>query len=354
MDLGTVSGVGLTSANFNTTIAAAPTFEFWTATGARQTVAGDTDLSVGNVKSGIAIYGVTGDYPSATYRLANNTGTDDLTTFITQLTTDGAFEYFDSTGARYTGSGDSDLVAAKIKSGEALENLSITGTWGPAPTNWDVRVGVVVNGVTGALKTNCRNTVNSGNYNWDGLVTNLPTTASTTGTTLDYWDTIDDGISFPSGNVWSADTLCDSSVWSDVTTINGGTSYTSCGTSSTCIYKDQLSGLKVTGVLGITGNVTDTVTPDNPTWNAAVKKCAASTYGGYAAGSWRLPTQKELMALYEHGIASLVGANFIVGARYWSASSLSGGTNAWDIYLTNGTTYYDGAKIHTRKVVCVR
>ncbi|MDQ3232292.1 MAG: hypothetical protein M3Q07_10765 [Pseudobdellovibrionaceae bacterium] len=52
-----------------------------------------TNITAGNIKSGVTLAGVVGDYPSATYRLAANTATTDLTLFITQLTTDGTFEF---------------------------------------------------------------------------------------------------------------------------------------------------------------------------------------------------------------------------------------------------------------------
>jgi hypothetical protein len=63
MDLTTSSGTGLTSANFNTTIATAAAFEFWTAGGARQQVTGDSDLAnLLNIRSGIDIFGYVGTY----------------------------------------------------------------------------------------------------------------------------------------------------------------------------------------------------------------------------------------------------------------------------------------------------
>ena len=51
----------------------------------------------------------------------------------------GSFEFFDSAGAQYTGSGDSDLVAANVKTAVAFENLSITGSYVATlvcPTGW--------------------------------------------------------------------------------------------------------------------------------------------------------------------------------------------------------------------------
>ena len=138
MDLSSAgSATGLTSSNFNATLATAANFEFWDAAGARYQVAGNSSLSAANVKNGVSLFGVSGNYPSATYPLASDTAATDLTLFATQLTTDGAFEFFDSAGAKYSGSGDSDLFAAKIKNAVALENFGIAGTFTyNCPTGW--------------------------------------------------------------------------------------------------------------------------------------------------------------------------------------------------------------------------
>jgi hypothetical protein len=85
------------------------------------------NVTAGLIKGGSVIAGVNGAYPSATYPLAASTATTDLTMFQSQLTTNGAFEFFDSAGARYTGSGDADLLAANIRSGVAIESLSLNG-----------------------------------------------------------------------------------------------------------------------------------------------------------------------------------------------------------------------------------
>jgi hypothetical protein len=85
------------------------------------------NVTAGLIKNGSVIAGVSGAYPSASYPLASNTSAPDLTSFQTQVTTNGSFEFFDSAGSRYTGSGDSDLVAANLRFGTAIEGLSLTG-----------------------------------------------------------------------------------------------------------------------------------------------------------------------------------------------------------------------------------
>jgi hypothetical protein len=221
-------------------------------------------------------------------------------------------------------------------------------------TAWDLRTGHQLAGITGALKTNCRNTVNSSYFNYDGDVKLLPNTVPVPlGSTADIWDTIDDyyGLSSTLVTSWTTATYCDSSTFIDVTTTDGGNTASTCGASNnyTCIFKDQISNLQFTGIVDATGSTTGSASssPQNGRWAAAVNLCAASTYGGYTAGTWRLPTQKELMSLYEHGIITLASSNFATLANlrnfFWSASTLSSTGNeynAWAVHLGFGETYY--------------
>ncbi len=313
-----------------------------------------TNLTAANIKNGASVAGLTGTYPSSVNLLTGADGTADLdqATFDAKVKGASTFEFFGPDGTRYTNNGDADITAANIASGVTIFGTTGTATiltqctsgvqatcesdtacrWhtGACEINpWHIRAGVTVAYKAGSLKANCRNTINSTYYNWDGPVTSMPNSAQSTGTAYDFWDTIDDYSGYPANKVtaWSTHTQCDSSNWTDVTTTNGGSSFTTCGTSSTCIYRDELSGLRVTGILSSGNNTTNTATPTTYTWSNAVKACAGSTYGGYGAGTWRLPTQKELMSLYEHGIASSVSANFhtITNLQdyYWSSSTNS-------------------------------
>jgi hypothetical protein len=85
------------------------------------------NLSAGVIKAGTIVAGVIGAYPSSTYPLASSTAMPDLTSFQSQLTTNGNFEFFDSSGARFTGAGDADLIPSNIRSGMAIESLSLNG-----------------------------------------------------------------------------------------------------------------------------------------------------------------------------------------------------------------------------------
>jgi len=165
-----------------------------------------------------------------------------------------------------------------------------------------------------------------------------------------YWDTVEDSNGFATNKVtaWSSNTYCDSSTWTDVTTTDGGSTASTCASSpAACQYKDNITNL-----------VTTKVVSTSSTWSAAVNACASSTYGGYAAGTWRLPTQKELLSMYEHGVVSLVSANFMTLANmrsdFWSSSSLSyNAANAWFVDLADGFTNVN-AKTLAFYAVCVR
>ncbi len=220
---------------------------------------------------------------------------------------------------------------------------------------WDLRAGVTVGVVTGKLKVNCRNRANLTLYNYEGSVGSIPTNGSImTGTTVDYWDTIDDynkaihGLPGAVVSVWNSDSDCggvesadgDSNVWKDVTTSDGVTG-PSCGsTTSNCTMQDKISGLWWSKMQ----------TPG--TWSQAFSICDTSTHNGQT--DWRLPTQKELMDAYNHGIRSAASDQWTNGANnnwiievnmnldFWSATTDSmppaAISQAWTVNLATGKT----------------
>ncbi len=217
-----------------------------------------TNVMAGNIKSGLTIAGQLGDFPSATYPLTGASATADLdaATFDAKVKSATAFEYWDSSGSRQTGAGDADIATGNIK-----DMVSIFGTngnyAGAEPNAWDVRVGTVVNGVTGKLKVNCRNRARTSRYNYDGAGGSIPFTSVATGTSIDYWDTIDDvnnnvaGLpsdlvsgwtNFDCGGVEA--TADDANVWKDITTTGDGATASSCAANSAhCTMKDKITGL---------------------------------------------------------------------------------------------------------------
>ena len=63
-------------------------------------------------------------------------------------------------------------------------------------------------------------------------------------------------------------------------------------------------------------------------WDSAVKKCATYQEAGYPAGRWRLPTEAELMFIFDRQEDGTIPALFNATADYWVASG-------W--YYQNGT-----------------
>jgi hypothetical protein len=303
-----------------------------------------TNLSAGNIKSGVTIAGTAGQYPSSSFPLTGSSGSDLTTaTFDAQIKSSGTFQYFGSDGTRYTGTGDTDIVDTNIKS--AVDIFGTTGnvTAGASPNAWDLRAGVTVGSVTGMLKVNCRNRAN-GDATGDQVV--------------DIWDTIDDLLGVPPTNVWgNNNTDCggvddpsssgdDDNVWKDVTT--AGTGAASCsGSPERCTMQDKITGLWWSKLQQSTD------------WNEAWSNCQSLNYNGQTG--WRLPTQKELMEAYTHGIRSAARTNWMtegdMGNYFWSGSSVSSSSNnAWVVNLANGRTFttYDNGKSFTIQVVCVR
>ncbi len=163
---------------------------------------------------------------------------------------------------------------------------------------WNIRIGKTVVGIAGALKTNCRNRANSTIFNSDTMPPG--NTSTTAGTNLDWWDTVDDFNSnavIPSSLIsgWGADTDCYQSVWKDLTA--DGT----CNSQAEdCVMLDRISGLSWSESYPATGAAAST---NFVNWSTAVQRCSALSYGGF--DDWRLPTQKELMEAYVHGLRGL-------------------------------------------------
>ena len=322
--------------------------------------------------SDATVAGLTGNVtlpPAAMVRASNGafgSGGTAITPTLADCSTDGAVGCVATTS--FKSANMAVATAANITAAATV--AGITGTHSPACNSdgqtgctatgayksaaavatTDLRSGRTLGGVSGNLKTNCRNGVNNTYYNFDGAVGSLPATSQTGGTTPDFWDTVDDYNNFAATLVmgWSTDNLCDSSMWQDVTTADGGTTTTSCGANPTnCQYKDLISGLTVTKLIA-----------SSMTWSSTMIGCSATTYGGYSAGSWRLPTQKELMSLHAHGIAAVGSSNFITLAQlqtsFWSATTFAALTTyAWYVSPATGLTT-SALKTGAQNYLCVR
>ena len=238
-------------------------------------------------------------------------------------------EYYDINGDRQTGT----------KSCSSSSSSS-------SPDPWDLRAGTTVGGVTGKLKANCRNAISDGAFNYDGDVASIGRVGKYEGTSRDVWDTvgdylIDDEYSYPHDQplAW-VNNLCgnniddsedEANVWKDVTTTSGSTTAPCDATSDECRFKDRISGLQWTSAQPFPS-------AGYFYWDEAVLACANLTWNGITG--WRLPTQKELMEAYIHGIGSAAIANdtwlsldfqnAYAVAPFWSATTRVGYNNDGD------------------------
>ncbi|MGE0172307.1 MAG: DUF1566 domain-containing protein [Oligoflexales bacterium] len=402
------SGIAdLTSTTFNTQVKSATAFEYFDSIGARYIGAGDTDITsskiqngidifgtggslateshsncvsdgatgcittasykaanmtnvtAGNIRNGIVVAGVSGLYPSITYPLPGASATADLvsTTANNQFKSSTAFEYWNSAGTRQTGAGDANIVAGNIKTGTDI--FGTVGTYsGTAPAAWDVRAGTVVNGVTGALKVNCRNTIVDSDYNYDGSASSIHHSGTTSGTANNWWDTTmdfaDNGAfppqNFPTG--WTSYNYCSKANYTDVTADGN------CSTSTDfCMFRDNITNL-----------IWGEEATSSMDWGSAIGYCDGLSGGGYT--DWRLPTQKELMQAYVHGIRDISEGSPNDGdddpyftssldSFYWSATSAVdtgdgySGSGAYQTHLGKGWTEHF-SKNDSDYVICVR
>jgi hypothetical protein len=354
---------------------------------------------------------------------ADATADLDFATFDAKIKAATNFEWFDSSGTRYANSGDADIVAGNIVNTATIFGTLGTVAAPVAPDPWDVRVGQTINGIAGKLKVACRNSANTAvfdagvfknatadnttdfftvtahgyvdtdtvRYTAQTAITGLTATtttyfvvsstantfqlAATSGgaainfTTngagvvvykwldgsLDIWDTVNDynnnGAAFTAAATpaaWTSDNFCggagtaaSTAVWTD-TTSDG----TCDAAGDECRFKDKISGLEWSEFQSASA-----------AWGTAMTTCGNLSFGG--AGAWRLPTQKELMAAYEHGIYTAPNANWLTKAQmdanyFWTSSTQSATTiNAWLVTLSFGNTA-GMAKTGIYQALCVR
>jgi hypothetical protein len=244
-----------------------------------------TGLIASNIKAGATVAGVTGQYPSATYPLTGADNTADL---------DNA--HFDAYGTRYTYQGDADLAtSANIKSSVTIFGMVGTLADVGTPSAWDIRKSTVIGPTTGSAKMTCRDR---------------------------------------NGTASSAD-KCTGESYQDIT----GNSQTCTSSPSTCIYKDNISGL----MFAKTGGA--------KTWANADSYCTSLVVNGISG--WRLADREELQRAFIQGISyttSLVNDGTIA---YWSATAGSLGRYVVRI-MDTGVTADTSVTSSTPGTLCVK
>jgi hypothetical protein len=137
--------------------------------------------------------------------------------------------------------------------------------------------------------------------------------------------------------------------WVDVTTTDGTTPSSCEKTPANCAMKDMKGGLKWSKIL-----------PVHIKWQGALDACAALTHNGQKAGSWRLPTESELVNAEGNRIANAAIANpkWIASndlkQLFWSATPGLDDSYAFVVHMEHGNSTSMGPKSELKAVVCVQ
>lgn len=267
-------------------------------------------LSPKNFKKGAVIGKITGDFPSATYPLSPGGSGWLRGDFNSAIRSGDEFSYFTSAGAKITAKGSPALKPESIKEGTAL--FGLTGKLKPfdrsvfTPAN--IRAGVKIHDVVGAIQANCRNMAKLSH-------SDRQTAPGKTG--LDPFDTITDTI-YPSENPWPAhpEFFCGDQVWQDVT--SGGCK----NFSPDCVFVNTHTKRLWAGY--------------NPQklrpLDQAKNYCAEGDWGSAeqrGSAKWRLPEADELLQ------ASLYGLTYLSSKL---GKDLGGHSNPYFLSTTAGKT----------------
>jgi hypothetical protein len=199
------------------------------------------------------------------------------------------------------------------------------------------------------------------------LTASITRTLATNTTTTDDWNNppfVVWGNGNDCGGVDSPDIANDNhSVWRDVTTADGTTPSTCAISPGNCTMQDKITGLW--------WSKSQSLVP----WSTARTNCESlnttTSHGSTLLGfnsktGWRLPTQKELMEAYTHGIKSVPSAlggsdmwiseSMLTSNSFWSGSTVSWtptNPESWAVNLAKGSVFSQ-TQTQTAAVVCVR
>lgn len=324
-----------------------------------------TKLIPGNLKSGVVIAGQTGTYPSLLNPLPGASG-DDLPGLLASVPA-GTYQWWKQDGTRVTGtitdlgtisptgvaqtfntsvyrqftiSGDSQLREENIRlgirifgvdgnaslpsacTGDNQTNCLATARFKTvdtqAITGWDVRAGKTVAGIVGGLRY-CRNTIN----------TDIFGTAGSPSSTIDNLNAGNAGLPPTSVTGW-ANHVCGTVNWQDISSSGTRCSVGGGSGDDMCMMRDNL-----------TGTIWSPMQPNVNGVALAQANCQSLAWGDRGAGTWRLPTQLELLQASINGIRQFEGAHFIpsMADYYWSSTRDSANpSDTWLIQLSSGHT----------------
>jgi hypothetical protein len=95
------------------------------------------------------------------------------------------------------------------------------------------------------------------------------------------------------------------------------------------------------------------------TFAPAVAYCSTLSLGGHS--DWRLPSEVELLSLFDYGISSSVpGINSAAfpgaaqGGAFWSSTPVAGSSSAWSVAFFGGFTSTADITTGMSSIRCVR
>jgi hypothetical protein len=296
------------------------------------TVAGDANLASGNIKSGVSIFGVSGngnvvdtssgdaaagdmlsgkkawvDGAEVTGTITGNSGVTITPTTTAQTIAAG---YYTSAGSV---AGDADLTAGNIKSGVTV--FGVTGTFTTAIAKRVNKTGQTICYDTDGTEIVCTGTGQDGAYQY-GID---PVVAPKFGSTGAYNSPASTGTRFIDNNDGTVTDTLTALTWQK---------------DNTC------HGIK--------------------TWQDALDACnglASSTCGlsdGSTAGQWRLPNINELHSLGPTWPPAAPFLGNLTSCCYWSSTTYASYSNSgWSVYFISGGVI-DYIKSYEDYVRCVR
>ena len=340
-------------------VKSASMFDYWNSNGVRQTGSGDPDVSAENIKNSVSIFGISGTYtgqsPSAwDLRAGVTVGnvTGKLKVNCRNRANSSIFDIDQGQAATITTGlpGIINIPSHGLSNGTIVKiNFQTPGTGGLS----NALLYYVVNAAADAFQV--ANTLGGAGIQFFTAGPNVTVHKwQPTPQAIDIWDTIEDKnndiVGLPPNIVagWSSDTDCggvestpdDDQVWKDVTTTALGVASSCTADSVNCTIQDKITGLWWSKTLS------------SVAWWQAVSNCQNLNHNGQTG--WRLPTQKELLDAYNHGIRSAASTNWLLPNYLWSASTQSNSKGqAWKINIRDGASTTEN-KWSNLPVSCVR
>lgn len=300
-----------------------------------------------HLKKGVSFVGVTGDFPSASHPLPDNTAMVDLTSsnFNSRVKDSGATEFFTAAGSRQQVTGDGDIQPGNIgKTVDLFGTIGAYSGYAGEGARWDYTNDTIINGLQGRIKINCRNMSHHVFYDEGPEIYR----------TIDD-ENLSDPTFFPNHNPWfklgdvaSNMVRCRADIYTDVSVDTSGTkAICVANPSNTCMFFDNLSRLTWHQV---SGNATD--------WNTAKQRCDSLSVAGKT--NWRLPSQKEALTAHVNTIHRLkqglgaTGTQKFKTAEYsWTSTVDSADTSKlYQVRFANGHLRTQAASASAR-VHCV-